>query len=67
MRIFRFPSPITYAGMLCMTNVYLPITSNWRNFFHRCEQDAASVNNVSAKSLGTIAHTIANEFSIEQK
>jgi hypothetical protein len=50
-----------------MANVYLPITANWRNFFEKCEQDAASVNNVAAKALGKMAHTISNEMSVEQK
>jgi hypothetical protein len=50
-----------------MANVYLPITSNWRKFFERCELDASSVNNVSAKSLGIMAHSMANELSVAKK
>jgi hypothetical protein len=63
----RFPSPLTYVGMLTMANVYLPITANWRNFFEKCEQDAATVNDVAAKALGSMAHTIATEMSVEKK
>jgi hypothetical protein len=63
----RFPSPITSVGMMTMANVYLPITSNWRHFFGKCEEDAALVKNVSAISLGKIAHKMASELVIDQK
>ncbi|KAI6184122.1 Mitochondrial DNA polymerase catalytic subunit [Aphelenchoides bicaudatus] len=62
----RFPSPVTYVGMLIMANVYLPITANWRNFFEKCERDAASVNNVAARALGNIAHTISKEMAVDE-
>lgn len=50
-----------------MANVYLPVTANWRKFFDQCERDASSVNDVAARALGKMAHSLASELAVDSK
>ena len=33
----RFPSPITFSGMLEMGTMYLPVNQNWLKYIKNCE------------------------------
>ena len=40
----RFPHPVTFAGMLEMGQMYLPINSNWNRFIKTCQDEYDSLN-----------------------
>jgi DNA polymerase gamma 1 len=63
----RFPHPITYVGMMEMGSAYLPITENWRLFYQKCNEDAAQLNDKSARGLAQAALDIAKTLSSENK
>lgn len=50
-----------------MTNVYLPITANWREFYKLCEFEAASVNDLSTKAVGRMVHELLKDLSVDNK
>ncbi|CAD5215857.1 unnamed protein product [Bursaphelenchus xylophilus] len=63
----RFPSPITSLGMIIVADAYLPVTSNWRKFFEKCENDADKMNNTSVKAVVTSARALVEELENENK
>ncbi|CAD5211506.1 unnamed protein product [Bursaphelenchus okinawaensis] len=58
----RFPSPVTYMAMLIVADAYLPVTSNWRRFFDKCQQDSGEVNNTSVKAVLKSATALVDEL-----
>lgn len=65
--IFRFPSPITYCGMMEMASAYLPISSNWRKFYKKCETTAAKTRDSAARRVIESAKSISNLLGNESK
>ncbi|KAI6228161.1 Mitochondrial DNA polymerase catalytic subunit [Aphelenchoides besseyi] len=65
--IERFPNLITNVGMMIMANAYLPVTANWRLFYEESERKTQTINNVTTVRLSKMAHTLAEELSIDDK
>ena len=40
----HFPHPVTFAGMLELGLMYLPINNNWQRYVHACQQEYANLN-----------------------
>lgn len=45
-----------------MASAYLPITSNWRNFFKKCEKTAAETRDTAARRVIESAKSLAKEM-----
>uniref|UniRef100_A0A914M761 DNA mitochondrial polymerase exonuclease domain-containing protein n=1 Tax=Meloidogyne incognita TaxID=6306 RepID=A0A914M761_MELIC len=65
----RFPHPLTFCGMMEMANVYLPINSNWRHFYDKCEKLSSSSMNEITRKVIQIARDVIEEMdqTIENK
>uniref|UniRef100_A0A915ANL5 DNA-directed DNA polymerase n=1 Tax=Parascaris univalens TaxID=6257 RepID=A0A915ANL5_PARUN len=63
----RFPHPITWQGMLEMSAVYLPITSNWRYFYRNCEEEASNENRQAAQDVIRAARHLTNTLEENQR
>ncbi|VDM44222.1 unnamed protein product [Toxocara canis] len=63
----RFPHPVTWQGMLEMSAVYLPITSNWRRFYSNCEHEAFKQNQRSTHGVIRAAQELANALLQNQR
>uniref|UniRef100_A0A914HVI7 DNA-directed DNA polymerase n=1 Tax=Globodera rostochiensis TaxID=31243 RepID=A0A914HVI7_GLORO len=64
---YRFPHPVTYCGMLEMGNPYLPITSNWRTFFAKCEDESSNLKDVTANKFVKSARNLIEELDVESE
>ena len=51
--------------MLTMASAFLPITSNWRNFYEHTERETEKLNNSAARVIARIARTLADELAVE--
>lgn len=63
----RFPSDSTYMGMVIMSDAYLPVTSNWRDFFKKCDSDSDLVNNASLKIVVSSAKKVIKDLQENNK
>uniref|UniRef100_A0A914KZ55 DNA-directed DNA polymerase n=1 Tax=Meloidogyne incognita TaxID=6306 RepID=A0A914KZ55_MELIC len=65
----RFPHPLTFCGMMEMANVYLPINSNWRHFYDKCEKLSSSSMNEITRKVIQMARDVIEEMdqTIENK
>ncbi|KAL3110119.1 hypothetical protein niasHT_015722 [Heterodera trifolii] len=61
----RFPHPVTFCGMLEMGNPYLPITSNWRHFFEKCEKESSNMKDKTAKDFVGCARSLIEQLDEE--
>jgi hypothetical protein len=59
---FSFPSPITYAGMLKMANVYLPVSKNWFEFAKTCENLVNELEENSVRSMLKSTRELSEEL-----
>ena len=55
--IGRFTSPITFAGMLEMSTMYLPVNQNWLKYINNCENAYQDVEH----NLKNLLEKSANE------
>lgn len=58
----RFPHPVTFAGMLEMSTMYLPINKNWERFIDNCQNAYDDAQNI-LKNLLVKSANQACEFS----
>ena len=54
---FRFPHPVTFAGMLEMGTTYLPLNGNWFDYINRSNE----VYNKLQREANEILMTVADE------
>uniref|UniRef100_A0A914EJ92 Mitochondrial DNA polymerase catalytic subunit n=1 Tax=Acrobeloides nanus TaxID=290746 RepID=A0A914EJ92_9BILA len=63
----RFPHPISSVGMMEITSAYLPITSNWRKFYEKCEKDSSKSNDNAAQQLAGAIKDLYEKLETDQE
>ncbi|KAI1702259.1 DNA polymerase family A domain-containing protein [Ditylenchus destructor] len=60
----RFPSSITYCGMLEMANAYLPISSNWRAFAKKCDNERSEKSESVVRTFVSAAKDVCEKLQV---
>ncbi|KAI1704765.1 DNA polymerase family A domain-containing protein [Ditylenchus destructor] len=61
----RFPSSVTYCGMLEMANAYLPITSNWREFAKKCDRERSEKSESVVRTFVSAAKDVCEKLQVD--
>nr|XP_002125927.3 DNA polymerase subunit gamma-1-like [Ciona intestinalis] len=62
----RFPHPVTFAGMLEMGQMYLPVNNNWFRYIRSCQDQYNSLNLELEKHLTGLASD-ACHYAVNEK